>query len=138
MSRGSPSAIFSPKSITTSRSTSPMTKSMSCSTSRMLIPSARRPRSSPASACFSWKRSPAADAPLLAGRQAGRRLGEVGGEADPLYLECSLMQQAPLFVLIHAQHRGNGPLPAAQMRPDGDVLEHRHAADQIDLLEGAR
>src|SRR5207237_7955989 len=52
-SAGSPSASFSPKSITTSRSTRPMTNSMSCSTSRTLIPSPRRRRSSAASACFS-------------------------------------------------------------------------------------
>ena len=53
ISAGRPSASFSPKSITTSRSVRPITKSMSCSTSSTVIPSAFSERSSAASSCFS-------------------------------------------------------------------------------------
>jgi len=59
-SAGVPSISSVPNSITKMRSTRPITKSMSCSTSRIERPSALSCRSTAASACFSFRRRPAA------------------------------------------------------------------------------
>jgi hypothetical protein len=129
---------------------------MSCSTSRIDRPSSR-----------SW-RSTVARPFLLLEAQPGRGLveqqqGRIGGEragdlhqallaegevagllvhqlahADALELALGLLHQAALLGAVGAQHRRRNAVAAAQVRAEGDVLEHGHRADHLDVLEGAR
>ena len=55
-----PRPLSPPKSMTTRRSVSPITKSISCSTRRIVMPSCFSTRNSVASSCFSRYRRPAA------------------------------------------------------------------------------
>ena len=134
----------------------PITRSMSCSTSRMHRPSPRSWRSTSASACFSLRRRPAAGSssssrvgsaaqrardlhqPLLAERQVAGLLVHQLAHADALQLALGLAQQAALLGAVEAQHRRRHAVAAAQVRAERDVLEHRHAGDHLHVLEGAR
>ena len=119
----------------------------------MVRPSARRPRSSSASAS------------LLHRAQAGRRLvendhGRVGrerpgdlehalaaerqvagelmrhvAEADPPQLRHRLVARASLLGAVEPECAGEEPGPGARIGAEHHVVEHRHAAPQLDVLE---
>ena len=155
-SSGVPSISLVPNSITTTRSTRPITRSMSCSTRRIERPSSRSWRSTSARPSFSFRRRPAAgssssSSDRVGGERAGDlhqallAEGEVAGllvhqlaHADALQLPLGLLHQAALLGAVGAQHRRQHAVAAAQVRAEGDVLEHGHAGDHLHVLEGAR
>ena len=78
------------------------------------------------------------DQALLAQRQAARGFVQVLGQSHALDLASGLGQEARFLGAVDAQHRLHRVLAPAQVRADRDVLEHRHGADQVHVLEGAR
>ena len=154
---GAPSTSLEPKFITTSRSTSFITKSMSCSTIRIVTPSPRSLRSSSPSACFSLRRRPAAGSSSTsstgsaASARAISRMRCVPSGRLPAS-SCAALGQADARRAGAAPRRGSAPPrggPAAarrraarrgvrRVRAERDVVEQAHLRPQLHVLEGAR
>ena len=60
------------------------------------------------------------------------------GHADALRAAARPRAAGALLGAVEAQHRRGHAAPAAQVRAERDVLEHRHAGDHLHVLEGAR
>ena len=154
---GAPSTSLEPKFITTSRSTSFITKSMSCSTIRIVTPSPRSLRSSSAERLLllaaqaggrlvehqqhrvGGQRARDLEDALGAQRQAAGQLVRAVGQADALELAQRL--GADLRFLARgpaAARRRSSPARVRAMRAERDVVEQAHVRPQLDVLEGAR
>ena len=101
-------------------------------------------RTCPSSATSSWLRPPAGSS-----SRSSRRLGDEGArELDALQRPERQARTRPLGQLLEAdvaEHlEGAGPAASgrgtgrARMRPDEDVVENGHRAEQLDVLERAR
>ncbi len=77
------------------------------------------------------------DDALLAERQRRRRRVGVGAEAAALDLAPRLGEQRGLLGAVEPQHRRQPAAAAAQVRAEGDVVEHAARAEQPHMLEGA-
>ncbi len=75
------------------------------------------------------------DDALLAQRQAPGRFVQVIAQADAIELARGFGQQPALLGALGVQHRGDRSARAAQVRADRDVLDHRHRAHQVHVLE---
>ena len=64
-------------------------------------------------------------------------LARGGAETQVVELARGLGQQAPLLVPVGVQHRGDAALCAPQVSADRHVLDHRHRAHQVHVLERA-
>ena len=132
-----------------------MTKSMSCSTSSTLTPSAadfaQQPRQrllfADAQARrrliqqqqyrIEAQRARDFDQPQLAQRQRAGRLERDVGETDAVELALRAGKQQRFLGAIEIEDRAQQPRAAAQMRAERDILDHAHVGDDLDMLEGA-
>ena len=152
-----PSAIFWPKSITTTRSARPMTKSMSCSTSRIVIAFRAQCAQQLGKQRFSCRRSPAAGSSSSSrrgSRQSARAISTMrcwpsgsapavspmrSPEPDAPDLPRSFREQPPLPPRARdAAWRASMLGMAALVHAERDILEHAAIGHQPHVLEGAR
>ena len=77
------------------------------------------------------------DDALPAQRQrAGRRMQRIG-QSDACDLRRRLGAHARFLAPVETQRGASDAGAAAQVRAERDVVEHRHARDQLDMLERA-
>src|SRR6218665_3093867 len=154
MSAGRPSAIFWPKSSTRTWSQMPITTSMWCSIRIPVMPWSRILRMMATSSSMSGAVNPAAASsrrrqrrragnfqqPLLARRQVARLLVGQVAEADKPDLPQAALDGRLLFAQIArgVQRHIQDVAGKAVVQTHLHVLQCRHLAKQLHVLEGAR